>query len=66
MFDKIKKFLKNEEGLTAVEYAIAGALVVGGLVGAFTGLGEAVEERIEDLTGVTPAIVEALRAGWDR
>ncbi|MGI9326587.1 MAG: Flp family type IVb pilin [Pseudomonadales bacterium] len=51
MYENIKKFLKNEEGLTAVEYAIAGALVVGGLVGAFTGLGEAVEERIEQLTG---------------
>ncbi|MGI9326588.1 MAG: Flp family type IVb pilin [Pseudomonadales bacterium] len=51
MYKSIVTFLQNEEGLTAVEYAIAGALVVGGLIGAFTGLGEAVEESIEQLTG---------------
>ena len=50
MHHKIKQFFSSEEGLTAVEYAIAGALVVGALVGAFAGLGEAAEQEIEILT----------------
>ena len=36
---EILKFLKEEEGLTIVEYAIAGSLVAGGAVAAFTLLG---------------------------
>ena len=39
MKEAIVKFFKDEEGLTAVEYAIAGALVVGGAVLAFQTLG---------------------------
>lgn len=48
--ESIKKFLQEEEGLSAVEYAIAGALVVGTLVASFTALGEAVSLRIQALT----------------
>ena len=36
----IKNFIEDESGLTAVEYAIAGGLVVGGMVGAFLTLGD--------------------------
>jgi pilus assembly protein Flp/PilA len=44
-------FLRDEKGLTMVEYAIAGALVAGGAVAAFTNLGVAVADRINQLIG---------------
>lgn len=50
MRDAIINFFKDEEGLTAVEYAIAGALVVGAAAGAFTLLGTAVGNQIDTLT----------------
>ena len=49
MKEVIVKFLKDEEGLTAVEYAIAGALVVGGAVLAFQNLGDSVNAQINCL-----------------
>jgi pilus assembly protein Flp/PilA len=45
----ILSFLKDEEGLTMVEYAIAGALVAAGAVLVFTTLGTNVSTRISDL-----------------
>jgi pilus assembly protein Flp/PilA len=48
--DSIKKFLKDEEGLTTVEYAIAGGLVASVVVLAFTELGAAVGVNIDQLT----------------
>ena len=45
----IKKFLLEEEGLTTVEYAIAGALIGLAVVTAFTDLGDAVGTTINDL-----------------
>jgi pilus assembly protein Flp/PilA len=36
----ILDFLREEEGLTTVEYAVAGALVAAAVVAAFTTLGE--------------------------
>jgi pilus assembly protein Flp/PilA len=39
-------FLKDEQGLTMVEYAIAGALVTAGAVTVFTNLGTAIVARI--------------------
>ena len=45
----IVAFLKDEEGLTMVEYAIAGALVSIAAVGAFTALGSAIVVRITAL-----------------
>ena len=45
----ITQFMKDEEGLTMVEYAIAGALVTAAAVGAFTNLGNAVVTRITAL-----------------
>ena len=41
--------LREEEGLTMVEYAVAGALVTIAAVTAFTNLGTAVATRIGDL-----------------
>lgn len=39
-------FIKDESGLTAVEYAIAGALVAGTLVTAFSDLGDAIGTKV--------------------
>lgn len=43
-------FMKDEEGLTMVEYAIAGALIAAGAVVAFGNLGTAVSGRISSLS----------------
>lgn len=55
----ILDFLREEEGLTTVEYAVAGALVAAAVVTAFTGLGEQVETTIigitDDITPDAPA-----------
>jgi Flp pilus assembly pilin Flp len=48
---KIWNFLKDEDGLELVEYAVMGALVVIVTVGAITLLGGAVAARFADLTG---------------
>jgi len=47
----IVAFLKDEEGLTMVEYAIAGALVAGATVTAFTLLGTNIITKINALAG---------------
>nr|WP_298719078.1 hypothetical protein [uncultured Steroidobacter sp.] len=53
------EFIREEEGLTVVEYAIAGGLVGLGVVTAFTNLGEQVDRIISaivtELTGVHQA-----------
>ncbi len=52
MKDKLMQFLRDEEGLTTVEYAVAGALVAAAVVAAFTALGGEVGTTIERLTGI--------------
>jgi pilus assembly protein Flp/PilA len=42
MKQKILNFLRSEEGLTTVEYAVAGALVAAAVVAAFGALGNQV------------------------
>jgi len=51
----VMKFVRNEEGLTTVEYAIAGGLVGAAVVGAFTLLGVEVGNVITGITGVLAA-----------
>ncbi|WP_116808997.1 Flp family type IVb pilin [Steroidobacter cummioxidans] len=52
----VMEFIREEEGLTVVEYAIAGGLVGLGVVGAFTNLGEQVRITITRLvTALTTA-----------
>lgn len=46
---QVIKFLKEEEGLTATEYAIAGSLVGLGVVVAFTELGTAISGAIGNM-----------------
>lgn len=52
MIDKLAKFLKEEEGLTTVEYAVAGTLVALAVVTAFTNLGTAVGDSITAIRDV--------------
>ena len=40
MFLQIKKFLKNDDGPTAVEYAVMLALIIGALLGALHLVGD--------------------------
>jgi len=49
---QVLKFLRDEEGLTTVEYAVAGSLVAAAVVVAFTDLGTAVGTTITGLTAV--------------
>ncbi|MNE54761.1 Flp/Fap pilin component [compost metagenome] len=45
----VVKFVKDEDGLTIVEYAVAGGLITIAVVGAFMALGTAVETGILNL-----------------
>lgn len=51
MKNAILAFVKDEEGLTTVEYAIAGGLVGAGVIAAFDLLGQEVARVIDDITG---------------
>lgn len=52
----ILDFLSEEEGLTTVEYAVAGALVAAAVVAAFQALGLQVGTVIDGITAdITPA-----------
>ncbi|MNI82762.1 Flp/Fap pilin component [compost metagenome] len=45
----VVKFVKDEDGLTIVEYAVAGGLVTALVVGLFSVLGQAVLTKIQAL-----------------
>jgi pilus assembly protein Flp/PilA len=47
MKKQIMKFLRDEDGLTMVEYAVAGGLITLGAVLAFGALGTAVSGKIQ-------------------
>lgn len=51
MLEKIKNFLRNEEGLTIVEYAVAAGLITAAVAAAFTALGGSVNNVITTITG---------------
>ncbi|WP_107852496.1 Flp family type IVb pilin [Oceanimonas marisflavi] len=46
---ELLRLVNDEEGLTTVEYAVAGALVAAAVVGAFSNLGTSVTNRVNDL-----------------
>ena len=52
MTAKLRAFLREEEGLTTVEYAIAGSLVGLAVVASFTALGTNVTAAINGIAGV--------------
>lgn len=54
MKKQIMTFLRDEEGLTIVEYAVAGGLIAAGAITAFTLLGGEVSRII---TGIKDALV---------
>ena len=56
----IQDFIQDESGLTAVEYAIAGGLVVGGMVTAFSTLGDNATAKIECLGTAVGAAAAAV------
>lgn len=45
----VLKFVKDEDGLTVVEYAVAGGLVTALVVGIFTTLGTEVQTKMQSL-----------------
>ena len=48
--DTIKKFFADETGLELSEYAVAAAIIVAGLLLAFSDLGNAIKNKITNLT----------------
>ncbi|MBM7454249.1 pilus assembly protein Flp/PilA [Oceanisphaera litoralis] len=52
LLTELNRLLQDEEGLTMVEYAVAGALVAAGAAGAFVTLGGNVESRITCLSEI--------------
>jgi len=52
MKEQVMKFIRDEDGLTMVEYAIAGSLVGLACVLAFTNLGSAVGKAITKMINV--------------
>lgn len=56
MFKKVIRALSalgaREDGLTTVEYAIAGTLITLAVIGAFTALGTAVSAQIQAIVAV--------------
>jgi pilus assembly protein Flp/PilA len=55
MKEKLMQFLRDEEGLTTVEYAVAGALISVAVIGAFQALGLEVGRVIGIISGVFAA-----------
>ncbi len=49
--EKLKGFLKDESGLTTVEYAVAGGLIALAVVLAFDNLGDTVKGVIQGIDG---------------
>ncbi len=54
MMSKIMKFVREEEGLTTVEYAIAGGLVGAAVIAAFQALGLTVGGVISTINAALP------------
>jgi pilus assembly protein Flp/PilA len=50
MLQALQTFMREEEGLTMVEYAVAGALISAAAVTAFSLLGDAVITKINAIT----------------
>ncbi|NIY91363.1 Flp family type IVb pilin [Vibrio diazotrophicus] len=48
--EQVKVFWKDEDGLSAVEYVVAGSLIVAGLATAFTSLGTKISEGVTKIT----------------
>ncbi|MCZ4373008.1 Flp family type IVb pilin [Vibrio diazotrophicus] len=51
LIHKCQSFLKDERGLSAVEYVVAGSLIIVLLVAGFTTLGTTVDGKLSFLNG---------------
>ena len=47
--DAVMRFVRDEEGLTIVEYAVAGGLITVAVITVFTNLGTAVAAKIQEI-----------------
>lgn len=47
--EKIKRFFKNEEGVTVIEYAVIAALIIVGCIVAITATGGAVRTTFNNI-----------------
>ncbi len=52
----VMKFLRDEEGLTIVEYAVAGAMITIAVVAAFQLLGTNIQAQIERLAAAVTGV----------
>lgn len=52
--EKLLKFLKDEDGVTAIEYGLIAALIAVFLIGALTGLGTALQNTFNAIVGQMP------------
>ena len=48
---KLMEFIKDERGLTAIEYVIGASLLVTGLTVIFTGFGTTLQTKLLDIIG---------------
>ena len=55
MLNAIQRFFRDDQGLTTVEYAVAGGLIAAAVVVAFGLLGDEVLEVIQELTAALAA-----------
>ncbi len=46
LVEAVKTFVRDEEGLTVVEYAVAGGVLAGAIAVAFAGFGPAIQAKI--------------------
>lgn len=60
--EKVVQFLREEEGLTTVEYAIAGSLVGAAVIASFSNLGDAVCNVISFITDTVEGEAATLTA----
>ena len=54
MMNVIKNFLRNEEGVTALEYGLIAALIAAVIIGAVTTLGGSVQGTFTTIAGAMP------------
>lgn len=57
--EKLLQFLREEDGLETVEYAVAGSLIVAGSIAAFTNLGTEVSQAIDCIATTIDTGVDA-------
>ncbi|UPR48052.1 Flp family type IVb pilin [Vibrio cyclitrophicus] len=50
--NNFKEFMKDEEGLTVIEYVIGAAMLVLGLTTIFTGVGAALAAKLTNIIGL--------------